>query len=389
MKGFNFYQPTRVSYGWGRVNEIGRAVARYGKKCLLITVESFPALQPLFEKIKTLCTEAGVEIFHFDGVIPNPTTESINLGSEMAKDNKVDIVLGVGGGSSIDSAKAIAVGATHEGDIWDYRIGQKRIQNSKVLPVIAVPTTAGTGTEVTNMAVMKQEEENFKSALASWALCPTISIVDPEPTMTVPPHITASTGFDTFCHLFESYLNKNCSFIIETTALESLKLVIKYLPIAVNNTSNRKAREALSMAATIGGVCITNSGTTLPHGIGMAIGGHTKNLMHGEALAIMYPEINRWTWKDATSKFAVVGRMFNPDLKDKPNRIAAEKSCDEMDLFLQNIGMWMSLEEKNVPENKLKTISDDSIKLRNYTLHPKVATIEDVNDLIIRSYKSR
>ena len=387
MRNFNYYQPTRIRFGWGRVNEIGRVIARIGKRCLLVTVKSFPALQPLFEKIKNLCTEAGVELFHFEGVIPNPTIECINLASEMAIKNKIDVVLGVGGGSSIDTAKAVAVGATHEGEAWDYRLGQKRIENKKLLPIIAVPTIAGTGAEVTNMSVLKNANEKIKSALADWSLCPRVSIVDPELTLTVSPHITASAGFDAFCHSFESYLNINASYYIDLIALESIKLVIKHLPIAVDDGSNRKAREALSLGSTLGGLCIANAGTTLPHGIGMAIGGHTTKIMHGESLAIMYPEINRWTWKHALSKYATVGRLFNPELEDESDKIAAEEACNEIDMFLKKIGMWMDFKDKNVPESDLKAIGDDAIKLRNYTIHPKVATLEEINTLIKRSYK--
>jgi len=387
MRNFNYYQPTRIRFGWGRVNEIGRVIARIGKRCLLVTVKSFPALQPLFEKIKNLCTEAGVELFHFEGVIPNPTIECINLASEMAIKNKIDVVLGVGGGSSIDTAKAVAVGATHEGEAWDYRLGQKQIDNKKLLPIIAVPTIAGTGAEVTNMSVVKNANKKIKSALADWSLCPRVSIIDPELTLTVPPHITASAGFDTFCHSFESYLNINASYYIDLIALESIKLVIKHLPIAVDDGSNRKAREALSLGSTLGGLCIANAGTTLPHGIGMAIGGHTTNIMHGESLAIMYPEINRWTWKHAISKYATVGRLFNPKLEDESDEVAAEEACNEMDIFLKKIGMWMDFKDKKVPENILKAIGDDAIKLRNYTLHPKVANLEEINNLLKRSYK--
>jgi len=387
MRNFNYYQPTRIRFGWGRVNEIGRVVARIGKRCLLVTVKSFPALQPLFEKIKNLCTEAGVELFHFEGVIPNPTIECINLASEMAIKNKIDVVLGVGGGSSIDTAKAVAVGATHEGEAWDYRLGQNRIENKKLLPIIAVPTIAGTGAEVTNMSVLKNANEKIKSALADWSLCPRVSIVDPELTLTVPPYITASAGFDAFCHSFESYLNINASYYIDLIALESIKLVIKHLPIAVDDGSNRKVREALSLGSTLGGLCIANTGTTLPHGIGMAIGGHTTNIMHGESLAIIYPKINRWTWKHAISKYATVGRLFNPELEDESDEVAAEEACNEMDIFLKKIGMWMDFKDKKVSENILKAIGDDTIKLRNYTLHPRVATLEEINNLLKRSYK--
>jgi len=372
MKNFNFYLPTSIRYGWGRVNEIGKVTSRLGKKCLLVTVKPFPAMKPLFEKVITLCNEAGVEVIHFDGVIPNPTTDSINLGSEMAIKNNIAVILGVGGGSSIDTAKGIAVGATHEGDIWDYRLRQKRINSKKVLPIVAIPTTSGTGAEITSVAVIKNSKEKFKSVLADWSLCPKVSIVDPEPTMTVPPYIKAATGFDVFCHLFESYF---------------LKMVIKYLPIAIKDTSNKEAIEALSMASTFGGICITNVGTTLFHAIGMSIGGNISNIIHGEALAIMYPEINRWTWKHATQKYATVGRLFNPDLINESDVVAAEQACVEIEKFIKKIGLWISLEDKNVSEGELKKIGDDALKIPNYKFHPKVPNLEEINDLIRRSYK--
>jgi alcohol dehydrogenase class IV len=386
MRNFNFYQPTRIAFGWGRVNEIGKTISRNGTRCLLVTVKPFPSLQPLFDKVKKLCAEAGVEIFHFDGVIPSPTTENVNKGSEIAKKNNVDVILGVGGGSSIDTAKAISVGATHEGKAWDYRLGQKRIENEKLLPIIAVPTTAGTGSEVTTMSVIKDPILKFKSALADWNLCPRVSIIDPELTLTLPPHITASTGFDTFCHAFESYNHKNASNFIDILCLDAMKKVIANLPIAVKDGSNREAREALSWASTLGGICITNAGTTLPHGIAMAIGGHTSNIMHGEALAMLYPEITRWTWKNAILKYSIIARLFNPELNNKSDDIAAEQLSDEIERFLKEIEMRINLKDRNVPESELNAIGEDSMKLRNYTVHPKIASLEEINDLIKKSY---
>ncbi|MFX1314602.1 MAG: iron-containing alcohol dehydrogenase [Promethearchaeota archaeon] len=389
MRQFNFYNPTRIIFGWGRLNEIGNVVKRNGKRCLLVTVKPVAPMKPLFEKVINLCEEQGVEVIHFDGAIPNPTNQCINLGSILAVDNEVDVILGVGGGSSIDTAKGIAVGATHKEDVWNYRLGQKRIVSTKVLPIIAIPTTAGTGAEVTNMAVIKNTEEKFKSALADWSLNPKITIVDPELTLTVPPYITATTGFDAFSHSFEPFINKYASDFIDLYALDSLKKIIKYLPIATKDGSNREAREALSFAATLGGLCIANIGTTLPHGIGMAIGGHIPDIIHGESLAIVYPEINRWTWKQAIEKYALVARLFNPELENEPDESAAEKCCDEINSFLKEIGLWIDLKDKNVPESKLKDITQDALKLRNYTLHPKLASFKDINDLLVRSFSRK
>ncbi len=386
MRNFNYYHPTRINFGWGRVNEIGKVVKRNGKKCLLVTVKPFPAMEELFTKVSKLCQEEGVEIIHYDGAIPEPTDECVDIGSEIAAENKVEVILGVGGGSSIDTAKAIAVGARHEGNVWDYRLGQKRIDSKKILPIIAVPTTGGTGAEVTNMSVIKSSKDKTKSALASWDLTPSVALVDPELTLTVPPQITASTGFDAFTHSFETFINKNSSEFIDLYALHALRNVIKYLPIAIKDGTNKEAREALSFAATLGGLCISNIGTTLAHGIAMALGGHASGISHGEGLAIFYPEVNRWTWRHAIEKYAVVGRLFNPALEKSSDESAAENCCDEIESFLKKIGLWISLEDKAVSKDNIRAIANDTLNLRNYTLHPKIANFEEISNLIEKSY---
>jgi alcohol dehydrogenase len=387
MRSFNYYHPTRIQFGWSRINEIGKIVKRNGNRCLLVTVKPFIPMEDVFVKVSNLCKEEGVEIIHYDGAIPEPTDECVDSGSKIAKEHKADVILGVGGGSSIDTAKAIAVGATHEGHVWDYRIGQKRIDSEKILPIIAVPTTGGTGAEVTNMAVIKSSRDKIKSALANWNLTPKVALVDPELTITVPPQITASTGFDAFTHSFETYINKNSSKFIDIYALEALKNVIKYLPIAIKDNNNKEAREALSFAATLGGLCISNIGTTLPHGIAMALGGHASGISHGEGLAILYPEVNRWTWRHAVEKYATVGRLFKPLLEESSNEKAAEFCCDEIESFLKKIGLWISLEDKAVSKDKIEAIANDTLKLRNYTLHPKLATFDEISNLIERSFR--
>ncbi|MBY9017754.1 MAG: iron-containing alcohol dehydrogenase [Candidatus Lokiarchaeota archaeon] len=389
MKSFNFNQPTQLRFGWGRLKETGKIVSRVGKKCLLVTEKPIPVMKYLFEKIKDVCTEAGMEVIHFDGVVASASTDCINAGSKMAADNGVDVVLGVGGGSSIDSAKGIAIGATHEGDIWQYRLGgEQRVNRKNILPIVAIPTTAGTGAEVTNMSVIKNESLKTKSALAAWEICPKVAIIDPELTTTMPSHLTASTGFDVFAHAFECTLYQTVqSHHVNLIAYDAIKLVIEYLPIAVENGDNKEAREALSFAATQGGLAISNCGTVLSHSIDMAIGGHVKNIMHGEALALMYPAINKWTWEHAIKEYAKIGRMFNPSLKTKSDKVAAEKACIEMDNFLKTIGMYLSFEEKGVPESELEAIANDSFITQNYKFHPIVATKEDVLDLLKKSYR--
>ena len=312
----------------------------------------------------------------------------MNKGSEIAREYEVDVILAAGGGSTMDTAKAIAVGTTHEGDIWDYRLGEKRVSKN-ILPVIAIPTTGGTGAEVTNMAVIKNAKDKTKSAIASWDLTPRIALIDPVLTLTVPPKITASTGFDAFTHSFETFININASNFIDLYALDAIKKIIKYLPVVVNNGTNLEAREALSFAAMLGGLCISSIGTTLPHGMAMALGGHASGIAHGENLAILYPEINSWTWKSSIKKFAEVGRLFNPSLSNASDETAAEKCCDEIESFIKSIGLWSSLSEKGVVKDDFEAVTRDALKLRNYTLHPKIANHDDMLNLFERSYKRK
>ncbi len=387
MRNINYYNPTDIRFGWGRVSEVGEIVAEHGKRCLMVTVKSFSALEPVFERIKKLCADVGVEVFHFDVVQPNPTTDNVNAGVEVAEKNNVDVLLGVGGGSSMDTAKCISVGVTHEGDAWEYRVIEGKPIEDKILPIIVVTTTAGTGSEVTPAAVLTKTDEHSKHALVDKLLCPTLGIVDPELTLTMPSHVTASTGWDAFCHSFESYTHHtNASGYVDMHALEGMRLIIKYLPIAMKDGQNRKAREALHWANTLGGLSISNAGVTLPHGIGMAIGGNAPHIAHGEALAIMYPEINRWTWKHKVKEYATVGRIFNPALKNESDEVAAENACDEMDKFLKEIGMWMSFKDKNVSEHILKDVAKDTFQLPDYTNHAIVPTTDDVMDLLKKSY---
>ena len=386
MKRFNYYNSTDIRFGWGRAEETGEIISQYGKKCLMVT-GSGNSLEPIRDKIANLCQEKGINVIRYNGVSTNPTTDMVNAGTEIAKNNDVDIILGVGGGSPIDVAKAISVGVTHDGEAWDYRIIDGKPIEDKLLPIIAVTTTAGTGTEVTPVSVITNPAIHLKYALADKLLYPNVAIIDPELTITVPAHITAATGWDAFCHSFESYTSHTsaCDYV-DMHALESMRLVINYLPIAMKDGQNRQAREALHWANTLGGLSISNAGVTLPHGIGMAIGGNASHIHHGEALALVYPEINRWTWKYKSKKYANVGRLFNPALKDKPDKVAAEKACDEMDNFLREIGMWMSFKDKNVPKSTLNDIGKDTFKLPDYENHAKVATADDVMDLLKKSY---
>lgn len=387
MRNFNYYQPTEIRFGCGRVNEVGEAAAKYGKRCLLVTVLAFPALEAAVKKVKASLENAGVDVAHFDGVIPNPTTQSITAGAKAAKAHKADVILGLGGGSSMDAAKAIAVEATHKGTSWDYLWFSKTQPTEKTLPIIAVTTTSGTGSQVTQVSVITNTEKRDKSAIYNPIVYPRVSIVDSELILTVPEHITASTGFDVFAHAFETYIHPNASPYTDMIAKEAIQLVVKYLPVAVKDGQNIEARTAMAWADTLAGLCIANAGVTLPHGIGMAIGGMYPNVMHGEAIAVNYPNFTRYTYKSAVKQFAAIGRIFNTAFESDNDETAAKKSCDEIDKFLKEIGMWLTLEELKVPEDELPQLAKQCLVLPDYKSNPRVATLEDVTELLKQSFR--
>ena len=386
MKVFTYYQPTEIRFGKGRISEIGEVASLYGKRCLLVTVPVFEAMEKTFEKVKNLLKTAGLEVAHFDGVIPNPTVESISAGAAVAKEFGAEVVIGLGGGSSMDSAKAIAVEATHEGTSWDYLFYRETQPTEKTLPIIAISTTSGTGSQVTQVAVVTNTEERDKSAIYHPIVYPKVAIVDPELMLTVPEHVTASTGFDIFCHSFESYLHKGASPYTDLVALEAIRLVAKYLPTAVRDGSNLEAREALAWADTLAGLAIANAGVTLPHGIGMAISGMWPHVAHGESLALTYPAFTRYTYPHAIEQFATMGRIFDPNLNGNHQDVA-KKSCEALDEFLKEIGMWLSFEGMKIPKEELPALAKQSMVLPDYMSNPKVATEEEILEILTQSYR--
>jgi alcohol dehydrogenase class IV len=386
MKNFNYHQPTEIRFGAGRISETGEIAAKYGRRCLLVTVPAFEAIEPVYAKAKASLEAAGVETAHFDGVVPNPTTESVTAGAEMAASCKADVVVGLGGGSSMDTAKAIAVEAVHDGTCWDYLWFRDTQPTEKTLPVIAVTTTSGTGSQVTQVAVVTKTSEKCKSAIYNPIVYPKAAVVDPELMVTVPRHVTASTGFDVFAHAFESYIHAGTSPYVGMMALEAIRLAAASLPEAVRDGSNIEARSAMAWADTLAGLCIANAGVTLPHGMGMAIGGMYPHVMHGEALAATYPDFMRYTFKSAVKEFAAVGRIFDKTLESAGDGAAAEKCCELLDAFLKEIGMWLDLKHFKVPEGELPELRQACLVLPDYKNNPKVATPEEMMGILKSSY---
>jgi alcohol dehydrogenase class IV len=387
MKPFNFHQTTKIIFGSGKIAEIADTARQFGRKALLVTTPAANSeLEQQYQRVSTILKNGGVEVIHFAGVVPNPTVESISNGAKMAREAKVDMIIGLGGGSSMDSAKAISVEATHPGSSWDYLFYKEQPDPKKLLPVIAVSTTSGTGSQVTQVAVITNPSERDKSALYNNILYPQVCIIDPELMLTVPEFVTACTGFDVFCHSFESIIHPGSSAYTDMMAWNAIELVAKNLPKLVNHLDDVQLREKMAWADTLAGLCIANAGVTLPHGIGMAIGGMYPHVAHGEALAIVYPAFAEYTSPYDTSNFAKLVRILNPELAMFPESEVAMQSKAVISGFLKMIGLNIKLSQVNIPEQELPALAKQSMVLPDYQNNPKVATETEMLQLLRDSF---
>jgi alcohol dehydrogenase class IV len=388
MNKFDYHQSTKILFGCGRVAELADVVKKYGNQVLLVTTEATNAeLADQYKRVRDLLESAGLSVAHFDGVIPNPTVATISDGASLARKSGAQVIVGLGGGSSMDAAKAISVEATHPGTSWDYLFYKSpQPDPSKLLPVIAVSTTSGTGSQVTQVAVVTNPETRDKSALYNNILYPEVCIIDPELMLTVPRFVTACTGFDVLCHAFESTIHPGTGAYVELLAWEAIRIVADTLPELVNNLSDKTLRTKMAWADTLAGLCIANAGVTLPHGMGMAVGGMYPHVAHGEALAILYPAFAGFTWEAAVPQFSEIARILNPALAMASDIEAASRSQDEIVKFLKMIGLNKKLRDVNMPETEIEDLARQCMVLPDYKGNPRVATYKEMVELVRQSF---
>lgn len=387
MNDFTYYQPTRLFFGAGKRHATGEIVKDVCTKPLFVIDPGVAkAIPEMVEEVRASLNAAGLPFVEFDDVIPNPTLESIQRGAELAKKEGVDGCIGLGGGSAIDTAKAIAVAATHPGTAWDYLYFKEKPTDA-TLPIIAIGTTAGTGTQTSKVSVFTNTDENCKSAMWNDNLLCKAAIVDPELMYSLPPRITASTGFDIFTHTFESYINIHSQEFVDTLALDAIDRVIKFLPTAVEDGANAEARKNLAWADTLAGMCLANVGTTLPHAAGQPISGHFPHVSHGESLAVVYPAFLEFTHAGAQEKFAIVARMFNPELASASDADAAAALADEMVKFLETIGLRCYLEDFGIAQDDLTPVLKHAMEFPDHTCNPVQPTEEDMLNIYLKSFR--
>ena len=362
MENFNFYQPTRVHFGAGRLNDLGAVVRKYGKTCLLVTTSNEEAvLRPLYDRVKGLLREDGTDCLHFDEVVPNPTIGSIEKAISIVNANKAQVVLAVGGGSSIDTAKSAALFYGAGNVDWQDVFGrytnpfeEYEPLSDPTLPVIAVPTTAGTGSEITQAMIISDPSRNEKMCIFHDKAYPREAIIDVELTVTLPGNLTAMTGFDAFSHAFESYVNDIASPYTKLIGIEAMRLIIHALPRLMDTPDDLSLREDMAKAELFAGVSLANAAATIPHPLSEIIGGVAPRIPHGQCLATLYPKFIEFIHSKKPEKCAVVARLFDKSLDGTADEEAAAALPGLVRSFLGSVGLNRSLSELGVTRAELE-----------------------------------
>lgn len=326
--GFQYYVPTRILFGSGQLNKLSKKRLPGKKALIVISSGKSTRANGYLDRVEEQLKLAGVESVVFDKVLPNPTKPVVMAGAQAARDNSCDFIIGLGGGSSIDSAKAIAMMATNDGDLWDYVYGgtggAQRMKNPP-LPVVAITTTAGTGTEADAWAVVTNEETSEKIGFGNDRTFPVLSIVDPDLMLSVPPKFTAYQGFDALFHSTEGYLSKRASLMSDMYALKAVEMVGRNLATVVADGSNEAAREKVAFGNTLGGFVMSVGTTTSEHAIEHAMSAYHPQLPHGAGLIMISAAYYR--------HFAQV-EVCRSRMIDLAKAMGRENACDPMEFVV-------------------------------------------------------
>lgn len=324
----HFVIPNHTVVGTNVLGEAAPLLKKMGNKAFIVTGRHV-AVSDMMKQLTALLDENGIGCVIFDGITGEPTDTMIENGVEMLKSSGCDFIIGIGGGSPLDSAKAIAAMAVNEGSIADYN--GKKI-TGEILPLAAIPTTAGTGSEATKFTVITDSEKGIKMLLKGDVLVPKLAIVDSSFTVGAPKSVTSATGLDALTHAVEAYTSRKAFSMTDTLAVSAVKRIMKYLPIAYKEPDNSLAREQMSIAALEAGICINNSSVTIVHGMSRPIGA-LFHVPHGMSNAMLLKECLSFAVSGAYEKFANLGRETGVASDSDSDETAAEKFINS----LQNI----------------------------------------------------
>lgn len=350
---FSYHMPADLRFGRGLADKIGDICKEIGgEKVLVVTGTGSTKRSGLLDRVLASLKAAGLGAAVFDKVTQNPLTTTVYEGVELAKAEGCGVILGVGGGSIMDAAKAIAFCTVNAGDVSDYIFGKK--QGAGALPIVLLPTTCGTGSEGNQIAVLTNPETKDKKALYTMQVMPRVSVIDPDVMTTMPKSVLSSVGFDAFTHSLEAYTSKKANPITDAQALLGMQLLADDLPKLVSGEGGAAEWEAVSLAATLGGMVIGAAGVSAAHGMEHPASG-LKNIVHGRGLAALTPPIVERLASAAPEKFARVSVLLGGS--------GAEDCAESIRRFLKAIDLSVKLSDLGITAEDVPWMTENCMKI--------------------------
>lgn len=390
MINFNFYNPTKIIFGCGKLNTLHTQSLPGKKALLLISNGKSTKVNGSFDKVVAELKKANIEYAVFDKIMENPVREVIMEGAAFAKEKECDFILALGGGAVLDSSTAIAAMATNDGDLWDYVLGgtgKGLPRKNKGLPIVAIPTTSGTGSEINCWGVISNLETKEKIGFGAEDLVPCLAIVDPELMKSVPAKYTAYQEFDALFHNTEVMISKGINILSEAIALSAIESIAKYLPLAVKDGNDIVAREHVAYGSTVAGITMQLSNTTAQHSMEHALSAFHHNLPHGAGLIMLSVEFARFfiekhACDEQFIKMACVMGIPNADKAEDfiTALINLQKACGVDNLKMSDYGITLS-EADALAKNARETMG--GLFLSN----PCEMTHEDCKKIIEKSFR--
>ncbi|WP_242489091.1 iron-containing alcohol dehydrogenase [Peribacillus sp. TH14] len=383
---FNFNLPTSIEFGNGKVKNIGkRAKELGGKKALLITDKGL-AQTGILQKVTDSLDQEGVNYIVFDEITPNPKDVDCHRAYQQFKDEEIDLLIGLGGGSSMDTAKAIGTLLTHGGELRD-RYGFNLLER-EITPLICIPTTSGTGSEVTTGSVITDTVTKQKEAILDIRLAPKLAILDPELTLTLPKSITAATGMDALTHAIEAYTSNIAEPISDALSLYSIELIAKYLPLAVENGNDLEGRKNMLVASLIAGMAFNHADLGAVHAMAEPLGG-LYDTPHGVANSIFLPHVFEFNIPSNPEKHAIVAEKLGANKEGKTIEETAYEGVVLLKELARKIGIPDFRDLNNInPEDFPFLAEGASVHLCTQTNSRKV-TPADYLELFQKTYEAK
>lgn len=374
-----FYLPTEIITGCGCLAELGKVVAPYGRRAMVVCGAGFARRSGLLDQAVGLLRDQGLEVTVYDGVRGEAELPAVAAGIAEARRRACDVFVGLGGGSAIDTCKAIA-GLIHlPGAVEEYHAG--RPLEGPGLPFVAVPTTAGTGAEVTKNAVLTNPANGIKFSIRDDSWFARAALVDPEVTLSMPPEITARTGADALCQAIESYTSIAAGPLTDALAMRSIELIGGSLPRAYRDGADLAAREDMCMASLMAGMAMATARLGGVHGMAHPLGSH-YGISHGTVCGLLLPYTMAYNLDYATAKYAVTARLLGAKTERLTDEQAARLAVDRVRELMEALGIPMHLKDLGVTRESLPQIVAESLPSGSFKHNPRPLSAEDAHHIL-------